>query len=157
MLKKIAYSVLGVIVASFLIYKSLNSDFAKAHESFVPEDTEAKRKSNKVKSKNSNERFYTTKFKKNEANTNIISLGDFTINIDDDKKLIMKVSVEANEDMIDEIANYQAVIRNDVVQSVNSASNFEQGYLSRKIIQDINRRFEKGRVDRLYFENFIIQ
>ena len=153
----IASSVIGVSLA---IYFSLTSPFAKAHENYVPidySDVRNAHKSQKTKSKNANEKFYTKNLKQDKYNESVLSLGDFTINIEDNKKLIMKVSVKSDSKSIEAMLNHQAVVRNIVIKSVTNSRRFDQHTLSKKIISDINRALPHESIEEIYFEKFLVQ
>ncbi len=146
------------LIVVILIKLSLESDFAKVStKSFHGDDS-----GYKMKTKYYKELYYSTGFKRNLSNENMVSLGHFTVNINDNmrhSKLLIKVSIEADDDAIDEIMKRQSVIRNDVIDSIfdMKSSGINQERLSIEIKKNLNKRLEGDVVKNVYFEKFIVQ
>ncbi|MEA3229129.1 MAG: flagellar basal body-associated FliL family protein, partial [Campylobacterota bacterium] len=91
----------------------------------------------------------------------ILSLGYFTVNIDSVKnnKLMTKVTVEMQEDVIDMVMSNQAVIRDDVINSISNleSSDVNPTNISRYIKNSLNTRMQKDVVKGVYLEEFVIQ
>ena len=153
-LKILLYVILSFVLIAILIYLSLDSNFAKANN----KNDRASDAGYKMKVKYYKEVYNSTKFKRNVSNENILSLGHFTVNVNNNK-LILKVSIETEEDTIDKIMNTQSVIRNDVIDSVTNLKslNINQGNISKAIKNALNNRLRRDVIKEVYFEEFIIQ
>lgn len=158
MVKNLFFVVLSILIILILVHFSLESDFAKVNA----------KKSNggdagyKMKTKYYKELYYSTKFKRNTDNENVLSLGYFTVNINNNtkyNKLMIKVSIEIQKNAIDSIMDSQAVIRNDVIDSVINlnSSSINPKNVSTEIQNNLNKRLKGNVVKDVYFEEFIIQ
>ncbi|MBU0632973.1 flagellar basal body-associated FliL family protein [bacterium] len=148
-----------ILVALILVKFALESDFAKLNsKNFHGNDS-----GYKMKTKYYKELYYATGFKRSTKNNNIVSLGYFNININDNmrhNKLIIEVAIETGEDTIDTIMDRQSVIRNDVIDSVlniKSSGGITQENVSREIKKKLNKRLNANVVKNVYFEKFIVQ
>ena len=149
------FIVLFILVVSILIKFSLESDFAKINS----KNLHGGDAGYKMKTKYYKELYYSTEFKRDASNENMLSLGNFTVNIHDHKKLIMKVSIETEKDTIDTIMARQSVIRNDVIDSIINlkVKGINQESASIAIKNNLNKRLEGDVVKNVYFEKFLIQ
>ena len=152
------FAVLAIFIIMILIHFSLQSDFAKVNV----KKNEGVDAGYKMKSKYYKEFYYPTKFKRDTRNENILSLGSFTININNNvknNKLMIKVSVETEEDVIDSFMGSQSVIRDDVINSVInlSSSKINPANVSTAIQNNLNKRLKGNVVKGVYLEEFIIQ
>ena len=157
-LKNLIFVVLAILMILTLIHFSLESDFAKVN-SKGPATSDA---GYKMKTKYYKELYYSTKFKRNANNENILSLGYFTVNINNNakyNKLMIKVTIETEKDTIDSIMGSQSVIRNDVIDSVINlkSSSINPKNVSTEIKNNLNDRLKGNVVKDVYFEEFIIQ
>lgn len=161
-LRKILISLMFILsfalLVIVLIKLSLESDFAKVSTKKLHGDDSGY----KMKTKYYKEFYYSTGFKRNPSNENMVSLGHFTVNINDNmrhSKLLVKVSIEAEDDAIDEIMKRQSVIRNDVIDSILDikSSGVDQERLSIEIKKNLNKRLKGDVVKNVYFEKFIVQ
>ena len=151
-IKRFIILILFILTVALLSYFAMQSDFAQ-----ISKKVDAAR-SYKMKTKYAKELVYSTKFRKNSSNDSILSLGDFTINLKS-RKLIMKVSIESDEDTIDTIMEYQSVIRNDVINSATNTKNsaISQAKLAQNIKEKLNSRLKENAVKEVYFEKFLLQ
>lgn len=161
-LRKILISLMFILSSALLIMilikLSLESDFAKVNT----KELHGSDAGYKMKTKYYKELYYSTGFTRNPNNENMVSLGNFTVNINDNmmhNKLIIKVSIEADEDAIDDIMGRQSVIRNDVIDSILDikSSGINQERLSIEIKNNLNKRLKGDVVKNVYFEKFIVQ
>lgn len=151
--------IVSFILAGLILMKlALQSEFSKINsKTFHGSDA-----GYKMKTKYYKELYYSTQFSRNPRNKNIVSLGNFTVNVNNSKnhnKLIMKVAIETEEDSIDDIMSRQSVIRNDVIDSIMNLrySGINQESLSREIKTNLNKRLNGEVVKNVYFEKFLIQ
>ena len=144
--------ILGLMAIGILIYLAMQSNFAQHYKKAG--DAE----SYKIKSKYAKELYYSKKFKRSKNSDEILSLGDFTVNIDQ-SKLIMKVSVDADEDTIESFMKNQSVVRDDVINSVIKlrGKKVDQDSVSDAIKSSLNSRFRRDKVRDVYFETFLKQ
>lgn len=156
-IKEVVFIVLAILVVLILIKFSLESDFAKLNDV----DIEGSDAGNQMKAQYYKELHHSSKFKKSAKNDNILSLGYFTVNIDSVKnnKLMTKVTVEMQEDVIDMVMSNQAVIRDDVINSISNleSSDVNPTNISRYIKNSLNTRMQKDVVKGVYLEEFVIQ
>ena len=157
-LKNLIIVVVSILAILILIHFSLESDFAKVNS----QNQKVSDAGYKMKTKYYKELYHPTKFKKDSNNENILSLGSFTININNDtkyNKLMISVSIETEEDTIDSIMGSQAVIRDDVIDSVINlkSSNINPESVSIGIKNNLNNRLKGNVVKNVYLEEFIIQ
>ena len=156
-LKSLIFITLSILAILILVHFSLESDFAKVNQKIAKGSDAGYR----MKTKYYKEFYYPTKFKKNADNENILSLGYFTLNINNTKHkiLIIKVSIKTKKEAIGNIMNNQSVIRNDVINSVVNIdpSNINPKRVSAKIKKGLNSRFKNETVEDVYFEEFIVQ
>lgn len=156
-LKTIIYLVFALLVIFILIYFAFQSEFASISSKNSGSDDSGY----KMKTKYYKEFYYPTKFKKDKNNENILSLGRFAINMRDSKhsKLIIKVTVKTQKKEIDEMMNNQAVIRDDVINSLRNLrlSDTNQNYISTKIKNTLNNRFKNDKIEEVYIEEFLVQ
>jgi len=156
-LEKVFYTLLFIGVLLLSVHYSLKSDFANMKNTSAGKDGGITLRSEYAKESN-----YYTKFRKDINNENVLSLGNYTVNVNNEMKttkLIMKVSIDTNEDTIDQIMENQSVVRSDVINSVRnlSASNINQESLSKEIKNNLNKRFKKNDINDVYFEKFLTQ
>jgi|GEM_PF-5504412 len=149
------YVVLALILITVLVYLSLQSNFAKVKS--IEDSKGYERKANFYK-----ELYHSKNFKRDESNDNLLSLGEFTVNINKDinyNKLLMKVSIETQEDTIDLIMDSQSVIRNDVIDSIMNLGSaaVTPVNVSKEIKNTLNQRLKKDAIKEVYLEEFIIQ
>ncbi len=157
-LKNLFYVLLSILAIIVLVHFSLESDFAKVNS----DNKKVSDAGYKIKTKYYKELYYSTKFKRNTNNENILSLGYFTVNINNkakNNKLMIKVTVEIEEGVIDSIMSNQSVIRNDVIDSVINlkSSSVNPENVSTAIQNNLNKRLRSNVVKDVYFEEFIIQ
>ncbi|WP_345993367.1 flagellar basal body-associated FliL family protein [Sulfurimonas sp. HSL-1716] len=161
-IKKIFTSLIFVLSVIFIILMvikvALKSDFANVSN----RNGQGSDAGYKMKTKFYKEFYYSTNFKRNPSNDNMLSLGNFTVNINSNReqnKLIMKVSIETKEGVIDDIMDRQSVIRNDVIDSVMNlrSSTINQENVSTAIKENLNKRLKGDVIKNVYFERFIIQ
>lgn len=161
-LRKILISLMFILsfalLVMILIKLSLESDFAKVSTKKLHGSDAGY----KMKTKYYEELYYSTGFKRNPSNENMVSLGNFTVNVNDNlihNKLLIKVSIEADEDVIDDIMDRQSVIRNDVIDSIMNLkpAGITQERLSIEIKKNLNNRLKGDVVKNVYFEKFIVQ
>ena len=150
-LKRISMGILFILSIGIIIYGALQSDFAQHYQK---SDAEIY----KMKSQYAKKLFYDTSFKRSEKNDEILSLGDFTVNLEN-HKLVTKISIATDEDTIDMFIDNQSVIRNDVINSIMSLKGraVNQESISREVKKSLNSRFERDNVRDVYFEKFLIQ
>ena len=150
-------TVLTILTILILIHFSLESDFAKVNQ----KNGKGSDAGYKMKTKYYKEFYYSTKFKKNENNENVLSLGYFTVNINNTKhnKLIIKVSIKTKKEAIDGLIDNQSVIRSDVINSVINidSSNINPKRVSAEIKKGLNNRLKNETIQEVYFEEFIVQ
>ena len=156
--KILARSILIVLFSSavlILFELALESDFAKVNS----KNAQCSAAGYKMKTKFYEELYYSTEFKRDLNNDNMLSLGNFIVNTNNQRKLIMKVTIETEEDTIDTIMDRQSVIRNDVIDSILNlkSSCINQDRASREIKKNLNQRLKADVVKNVYFEKFIIQ
>ena len=150
-LKRISIGILAVLGLGLIIYGALQSDFAQHYKK---SDADAY----KMKSRAAKKLFYDTSFKQSSENDEILSLGDFTVNLAG-RKLITKISIATDEDTIEMFMENQSVIRNDVINSIISVKGrtANQDTISEEIQNSLNSRFEQDKIRDVYFEKFLIQ
>ncbi len=143
--------ILIILAIGLIIFGALQSDFAQ-HYKKSDADTY------KMKSKAAKKLYYDTSFKQSSENDEILSLGDFTVNLTS-RKLITKISVYTDEDTIEMFMENQSVIRNDVINSIISIKGraVNQDSISREIKNSLNSRFQQEKIKDVYFEKFLIQ
>lgn len=143
--------ILVILVLGIIIYGALQSDFAQHYQK---SDAEIY----KTKSKYAKRLFYDTSFKRSSINDEILSLGDFTVNLAS-RKLITKISIATDEDTIEMFMENQSVIRNDVINSIISLKGrtVNQETISREIKNSLNSRFQEEKIRDVYFEKFLKQ
>jgi len=156
-LKNLIFIILSILAILILAHFSLESDFAKVNQ----KNGKGSDAGYRMKTKYYKEFYYSTKFKENINNENILSLGYFTVNINNTKhnKLIIKVSIKTKKEAIDSIMDNQSVIRNDVINSVVNidSSNINPKRVSAEIKKGLNNRLKNETVEDVYFEEFIVQ
>ena len=155
-LKTLVFIILTILVIILLVYFSLQSDFAKVNSKQGSGGSDA---GYKMKTKYYKELYYSTQCKRDSDNKNLLSLGHFTINLVNDRKLVIKASIKTDEETIDIIMDNQAVIRNDVINSVVNlkSSNVTPKKISSEIQKYLNNRFKDDTVKDVYLEEFLIQ
>jgi len=149
-LKTILILLLSALAMVIVGYFAMQSDFAKHTKS---SDGDIYKMKNRV----AKERFYSTKLEINKNNNEIVSLGDFTVNLND-RKLIMKISVSTDRDTIDDFLNNQSVIRDDVINTIMrlNGKKISQPRISQAIKDTLNSRYRSENVKDVYFEKFIV-
>ena len=150
-LRRISMGILIILMLGIIIYGALQSDFAQHYKK---SDADIY----KMKNKAAKRLFYDTSFKRSSENDEMLSLGDFTVNLRG-RKLITKISVATDEDTIERCMENQSVIRNDVINSIASLKEraVNQETLSREIKNSLNSRFQQEKIRDVYFEKFLIQ
>ena len=150
-LKRISMGILIILMLGIVIYGALQSDFAQHYKK---SDADVY----KMKNKAAKRLFYDTSFKRSNENDEILSLGDFTVNLTS-RKLITKISVATDEDTIEMFMENQSVIRNDVINSIISIKGraVNQDTISKEIKNSLNSRFQQEKIRDVYFEKFLIQ
>ena len=150
-LRRISMGILFILMLGIIIYGALQSDFAQHYKK---SDADVY----KMKNKAAKRLFYDTSFKRSSENDEILSLGDFTVNLAS-RKLITKISIATDEDTIEMFMENQSVIRNDVINSIISLKGrtTNQDTIAREIKNTLNSRFKKENIKDVYFEKFLIQ
>lgn len=155
-LKTIIVIILALLMVLALVYYALQSDFAKLNQR-----SGGSADGYKMKTKFYKEYYYSTKFKTDINNKNVVSLGHFAINIKgtDNSKLIIKVVIKTKDGSVDSIMGNQSVIRNDVIDSVANirASSINPQRVSEEIKKGLNYRFRGRAIEDVYFDEFIVQ
>lgn len=101
-------------------------------------------------------------------NSGMANLGDFTINIAGDRKLITNISLmyEKNKstgwmsdsDIEDEILCKGDILRDSVIKNISGQHvNMQNNKIKRLLKKNINRNLSDGKVVEVYFNTFIVQ
>jgi flagellar basal body-associated protein FliL len=125
------------------------------------------RSPSKQKLKIAKERYYS-KMVKVQSST-MANLGDFTMNISGDRKLVTNISLKYknNEDdswlgdnkAEEEIINKGDVLRSAVINAISGSENVRvsNSRMKKDLVENINKYLSDGEVEEVYFNKFIIQ
>ena len=158
-IKNIIYTILSLTALIALsVYGYMTSDFSKIKKydnNNIRDD---------FKSKIAKERYYTTKVK--IKNDGMLHLGNFEINIANDKKLIANISLKytipddiwKNSKAKKEMLSNGAVIRNITIETIlNKESNDIFNYkVKNEIIDNINPYLTNTKIEAIYFNEYIV-
>ena len=121
-----------------------------------------------LKEQISKNKYYTTKTKVNSSN-NMANLGDFTVNISNNKKLITNLSFKfvdskkgtwtLDDGLKDEILQKSDILRSVVIDTVSNTADatVKSRKMKKDIINNINKHLSKGKITEVYFNKFITQ
>jgi flagellar basal body-associated protein FliL len=99
----------------------------------------------------------------------IANLGDFTVNISEDRKLIVNISFKfknykdnswsTEEDVEQEILRKGDVLRSVIIDIITGSSNASvtNKIMKARIVKGMNKYLSKGEVKEIYFNKFITQ
>jgi len=121
----------------------------------------------KEKLKFAKARYYTTKVKIKDGS--MANLGDFTLNISDNRKLITNISLKfkdkksnswlSGDSVEDEILEKGDILRSVVIntfsgsQTISASDNLSK----QELVKNINNNLSNGEVEEVYFNRFIVQ
>ncbi|MFT7005093.1 MAG: flagellar FliL protein [Sulfurimonas sp.] len=121
----------------------------------------------KEKKKLAKDRYYTTTVK--VQSSTMANLGDFTMNISGDRKLIANISLKyksnkdsswlGNNSAKEEIMNKGDVLRSAVISAISGSDNVKisNTRMKKNLVKNINKYLSDGEVEEVYFNKFIIQ
>ena len=178
MVRKIITILIWIILAALLIlvilYGFSTSDFKNIkkynEEDYSTSNSRDKMKDSlKRKQKIAKELLYTNRV--TVQSSTIVNLGDFTVNIAGDKKLILNISLkykdkDKNKDnwlSIDaaknEILSKDAILRDAVIHTFSNSNSARvtNHRMKKELIKKINTYLSKGEIEEVYFNKYLIQ
>ncbi|MCK9492334.1 MAG: flagellar basal body-associated FliL family protein [Sulfurimonas sp.] len=176
MLQKIITIIIWLVIASLLIlliiYGVSTSDF-KNLKKYENEDygisnvRDKMQNPSKKKQEFAKERFYTNRV--TIKSSTMANLGDFTVNIAGDKKLILNISLKyKNKDgnswlstngVKNEILVKGDVLRDAVIHTFSNSNSARatNNKMKKELVQNINAYLSEGEIEEVYFNRFLIQ
>lgn len=175
MLQRIIKIVIWLILAALLIlaiiYGLSTSDFANLkkydkNEYGINDVREMMQNPSKRKQEIAKERFYTNRV--TIKSSTMANLGDFTVNIAGDKKLILNISLKykdkskeswlSTKSAKDEILAKGDILRDAVIHTFSNSSNARASNhrMKKELIENINAYLSDTEVEEVYFNRFLI-
>ena len=160
-IKFLITSIITVVILALLAYGVSKSDFNNIKkQNVMKSDTRLN-----IKEKAAQELRYSTKVKM--QNNGMVNLGDFTINISKDKKLIANISLKLKENNSWEIGNSAkkeiskkgVVLRDTVIKimSQNHSVHVKNNTMKKEMIREMNKYLSDTEVEELYFNKFLVR
>jgi flagellar basal body-associated protein FliL len=157
-----------IILALLLAYGVSKSNFSNLKK-YDERDTSARTSSvtPSLKQQIAKERYYSTKIKIKDGD--MANLGDFTLNISGDRKLVINVSLKfkqnkendwlSGKSIEQEILDKGDVLRSAVVNTISGSEHatISNARMKKKLVKSMNKYLSDGEVEEVYFNRFIIQ
>ena len=163
LIKNIAIAVVSMIVLLLMIVAMRQSDFSKI---------------NKYDKKDKTPRVISYQKKPSmhglippisiNTDSSLANLGNFVFNVAGDKKLIANISLKYNsnatswfnkDDIEDEILKKNTIIRDAIIDTMighnNASANSKQ--MRKDLKENINKTLSNGKIQEVYFNEFILQ
>jgi len=170
--KKLINIIVTVIIVLVILlvgaYGVMTSDFSKIKKYDEPDSTRTVRSNTPISKERkalAKQRYYTTKVQ--STGDGIMSLGDFTMNLSNDRILTTNISLKYkdNDDSWlssgktkKEMLQKSVVLRNSVIDAMyTSEARTNNKRIKEAIRKDLNKHLSNGEVQEVYFNKFIIQ
>lgn len=95
---------------------------------------------------------------------NIYNIGDYNVNLDRSRLLILNLSVKCTQESFDTLIDYNILIQNAVLEAFSDYSTLRMATttkgkekIKKDILENINEALHKPIVKQVYFNKFIIQ
>lgn len=162
--KYVTYFFIAISLLVAIIYGVSLSDFTKIRKYDEPEKKHKEIPITKEKQQFAKAHNYNTKIKVQE--NGLINLGDFTMNLADNKMLIANISIKYRDDsewysLSAEQENFSkksSVLRNAVIRAMyKTTASTNDAVVKARIKNSLNSYLHDGEVEAVYFNKFIIQ
>jgi len=95
---------------------------------------------------------------------NIYNLGDYTVNLDYHRMLILNISVKSQHNAFETLQDYKILVQNAVIEAFSdqkalrmATSNKGKDKISKDIQNNINTALPQAKIEEVYFNTFIVQ
>ncbi|WP_031347775.1 flagellar basal body-associated FliL family protein [Sulfurimonas hongkongensis] len=164
--------IISVLLVLMIVYGVSNSDF-KNLKKYNEEDyginniRDKMQNPSKRKQEFAKERFYTNRV--TVKSSTMANLGDFTVNIAGDKKLILNISLKYKEKnknawistgaAKNEILAKGDVLRDAVIHTFSNSNSARvtNHRMKKELVKNINTYLSEGEIEEVYFNRFLIQ
>ncbi len=163
--------IVAILLILLIIYGVSTSDFTnlkkyEKNEYGINDIREKMQTPSKRKQEIAKERFYTNRV--TIKSSTMANLGDFTVNIAGDKKLILNISLKykdknkdswlSSSDIKNEILTKGDILRDAVIHTFSNSNNARASNdkMKEELMKNINTCLSQGEIEDVYFNRFLI-